>query len=38
MKACEIELSLEKNFKWWISDKSYDKFYADEFMQKKFNF
>ena len=25
-------------FRWWISDKSFDKFYADEFMQQKIDF
>ena len=25
-------------FRWWISGKSYDKFYADNFLQKKLDF
>lgn len=28
----------ETGFRWWISDKSFDKFYADEFMQGKIDF
>lgn len=28
----------ETGFRWWISGKSFDKFYADEFQQKKINF
>ena len=28
----------EFGFNWWISDKSFDKFYADEVLQKKINF
>lgn len=28
----------EFGFNWWISGKSFDKFYADEFMQSKINF
>lgn len=28
----------ELAFKWWISGKSYDEFYADEFLQKKIEF
>ena len=30
--------SAETNFRWWISDKSFDKFYADEFLQQKIEF
>lgn len=30
--------SAETNFRWWISGKSFDKFYADEFLQQKFEF
>ncbi len=30
--------SAEDDFRWWISGKSYKQFYADEFMQGKFNF
>ena len=32
------EESAETNFRWWISGKSYAKFYADEFLQQKINF
>lgn len=32
------ELSAEENFRWWISGKSFKKFYADEFMQRKIDF
>ena len=32
------EESAETNFQWWISGKSFDKFYADEFLQQKINF
>ena len=32
------EESAETNFRWWISGKSYAKFYADEFQQQKINF
>lgn len=32
------EESGETNFRWWISGKSFDKFYADEFQQQKINF
>lgn len=32
------EESAETNFEWWISGKSFDKFYADEFMQQKIDF
>ena len=28
----------ETGFQWWISGKSFDKFYADEFMQSKIDF
>lgn len=28
----------ETGFHWWISGKSFDKFYADEFMQGKIDF
>jgi phosphoadenosine phosphosulfate reductase len=28
----------EIGFRWWISGKSFDKFYADEFQQQKINF
>ena len=28
----------ETGFRWWISGKSFDKFYADEFQQQKINF
>ena len=28
----------DTGFKWWISDKSFEKFYADEFLQQKINF
>lgn len=28
----------EIGFRWWISGKSFDKFYADEFMQQKIDF
>ena len=28
----------ETGFNWWISDKSFDKFYADEVLQQKINF
>ena len=28
----------EIGFNWWISDKSFDKFYADEFLQQKIEF
>jgi phosphoadenosine phosphosulfate reductase len=28
----------ETGFRWWISDKSYKQFYADEFLQQKFEF
>lgn len=28
----------ETGFRWWISDKSFAKFYADEFLQQKINF
>lgn len=28
----------ETNFRWWISGKSFDKFYADEIQQQKINF
>ena len=28
----------ETGFRWWISDKSFDKFYADEFLQQKIEF
>lgn len=30
--------SAETNFRWWISGKSFDKFYADEVLQQKINF
>ena len=30
--------SAETNFRWWISGKSFDKFYADEFLQQKIEF
>ena len=32
------EENAETNFRWWISDKSFDKFYADEFLQQKIKF
>ena len=32
------EESEETSFRWWISGKSFKKFYADEFMQQKFDF
>lgn len=32
------EESAETNFRWWISDKSFGKFYADEFLQQKIEF
>lgn len=32
------EENAETNFRWWISGKSFDKFYADEFLQQKFEF
>lgn len=28
----------ETGFKWWISDKNYETFYADEFLQQKIDF
>jgi phosphoadenosine phosphosulfate reductase len=28
----------EKIFQWWISGKSYDKWFAEEFLQQKLNF
>lgn len=28
----------ETNFRWWISGKSFKQFYADEFLQQKFDF
>ena len=28
----------ETGFRWWISGKPFDKFYADEFMQSKIDF
>lgn len=28
----------ETGFSWWISEKSFDKFYADEVLQKKIDF
>lgn len=28
----------ETGFRWWISDKSFDKFYADEVLQQKIDF
>ena len=28
----------ETGFRWWISDKSFKQFYADEFLQQKINF
>lgn len=28
----------ETGFRWWISGKSFDKFYSDEFLQQKFDF
>ena len=33
-----VEESAETNFRWWISGKSFDKFYADEVLQQKINF
>lgn len=33
-----VEESAEINFRWWISGKSYKQFYADEFLQQKFDF
>lgn len=33
-----VEESAETCFRWWISGKSFDKFYADEFQQQKINF
>ena len=32
------EESEETNFRWWISGKSFRKFYADEFLQQKIDF
>ena len=32
------EESADTNFRWWISGKSFDKFYADEFLQQKIEF
>lgn len=32
------EESAETNFRWWISGKSFSKFYADEFLQQKIDF
>ncbi len=32
------EINSETNFRWWISGKSFDKFYADEFLQQKIEF
>lgn len=32
------EINSETNFRWWISGKSFDKFYADEVLQQKINF
>lgn len=32
------EESTETHFRWWISSKSFDKFYADEFLQRKIDF
>lgn len=32
------EESDETNFRWWISGKSFKKFYADEFLQQKIDF
>lgn len=31
-------ISAEENFRWWISGNSFDKFYADEFLQQKIDF
>ena len=31
-------ISAEENFRWWISGKSFEQFYADEFLQQKINF
>ena len=28
----------KKNFRWWISGKSFKEFYADEVLQQKINF
>lgn len=33
-----VEESAEMNFRWWISGKSFKQFYADEFLQQKFDF
>ena len=33
-----VEESAETNFRWWISGKSYKRFYADEFLQQKIEF
>lgn len=33
-----VEENAEINFRWWISGKSYKQFYADEFLQQKFDF
>ena len=33
-----VEESAETHFRWWISGKSFDKFYADEVLQQKINF
>ena len=32
------EISAEENFRWWISGKSFDKFFAEEVLQQKINF
>ena len=36
--SSHAEESAEINFRWWISGKSFAKFYADEFQQQKINF
>ena len=36
--ACHNIQDVEVEFRWWISGKSFDKFYADEVMQQKIKF
>ena len=36
--ACHNIQDVEVGFRWWISGKSFDKFYADEVMQQKIKF
>jgi len=33
-----LRKSEEMAFNWWISGKSFDKFYADEYLQQKIEF